>query len=266
MKFLSVAAAFLYTVSAQTAEEEALIVGGTPTEPGRYPWMVGMLNSQTSSPYCGATLVAPNLVMSAAHCPEPRVVQIGCHQVGASDCEYIGVASSEIPPIYKSRPVPDYDFRMIRLTGNSKNTPIASVADARWAEGPTGLAVGSPITTIGFGTTSSGGSVSRRLLEVTVDYVADAVCDDAYDGRITESMICGGVNGGGKDACQGDSGGPLIVKCPNGEDTLIGVVSWGYGCADARYPGVYGRMDNSDSIGFTSSFNFASKDPTNPCA
>lgn len=265
MKFLSVAAAFLYAVSAQETADEALIVGGVPTEPGRYPWMVGMLNSQRSSPYCGATLVAADVVMSAAHCPEPNVVQIGCHEVGSSDCEYVNVKSSVIPRDYISRPVPIRDFRIIYLETSSRNTPIKSVADSSWSS----LRVGSDITTIGFGTTSAGGSVSRRLLETTVQYVSNDECEEAYakaGAPIDDSMICGAVNGGGKDACQGDSGGPLIIKCDNGKDTLIGVVSWGIGCADADFPGVYGRMDHSDKIGFTSGLNLAANTVGNPCA
>ena len=55
-------------------------------------------------------------------------------------------------------------------------------------------------------------------------------------------MICAGYQGvGGKDACQGDSGGPLIGNS-NGNPVLVGVVSWGKGCGEKQYPGVYTRV------------------------
>lgn len=64
-------------------------------------------------------------------------------------------------------------------------------------------------------------------------------CAKAYKniGTITDRMICAGFDKGGKDACQGDSGGPLVTN-----NVLVGVVSWGYGCAVPNFPGVYSRV------------------------
>ena len=94
---------------------------------------------------------------------------------------------------------------------------------------------GTMCTVTGWGTTSEGGSLARVLQKVDVPIVSWENCALAYVGNIiADFMLCAGPDQGGKDACQGDSGGPLM--CGN---QLSGVVSWGYGCAEPGYPGVY---------------------------
>ena len=87
-----------------------------------------------------------------------------------------------------------------------------------------------------------GGFATDTLQWVKVPAIKNSECNSHYGGQITDAMICAGYPGeGGKDACQGDSGGPFV--CRNGTKSVIaGVVSWGYGCADPDYPGVYARV------------------------
>merc|ERR1712098_410095 len=94
---------------------------------------------------------------------------------------------------------------------------------------------GTMCTVTGWGTTTEGGSLGRVLQKVDVPVVSDADCRDAYGvNDVYDSMICAGLPQGGKDSCQGDSGGPFM--CGNQPS---GIVSWGYGCAEPGYPGVY---------------------------
>ena len=87
-----------------------------------------------------------------------------------------------------------------------------------------------------------GGSATNNLQYVRVPAITNSACNSSYGGSITDSMLCAGYPGvGGKDACQGDSGGPFVCN-NNGNAVIAGVVSWGYGCADANYPGVYSRV------------------------
>uniref|UniRef100_A0A1B8XYU5 Peptidase S1 domain-containing protein n=1 Tax=Xenopus tropicalis TaxID=8364 RepID=A0A1B8XYU5_XENTR len=95
----------------------------------------------------------------------------------------------------------------------------------------------------GWGNTLSSGSNYPDLLQcLYAPILTDAQCNNAYPGEITNNMICLGFLEGGKDSCQGDSGGPVVC---NGQ--LQGVVSWGYGCAQRNYPGVYTKVCNYNS-------------------
>ena len=73
------------------------------------------------------------------------------------------------------------------------------------------------------------------MFQITLPIVSDEDCRVGYGvDLIADSMICAGLDQGGKDACQGDSGGPLSCGAE-----LSGLISWGYGCGEPQYPGVY---------------------------
>lgn len=100
---------------------------------------------------------------------------------------------------------------------------------------------GSRTIIAGWGRTSERANPSPVLQVVTVPiWSRDQCLASAYGAKkITPNMICGGYYEGGKDACQGDSGGPLQFQGPTGSMEVIGITSWGRGCARPNLPGVY---------------------------
>ncbi|KXJ75125.1 hypothetical protein RP20_CCG012291 [Aedes albopictus] len=98
----------------------------------------------------------------------------------------------------------------------------------------------------GWGTLKEDGKPSCILQEVEVPVISNDVCSSETNytsSMITDNMMCAGYLGvGKKDSCQGDSGGPLVAERPDKRYELIGVVSWGNGCARPYYPGVYTRV------------------------
>jgi secreted trypsin-like serine protease len=106
-------------------------------------------------------------------------------------------------------------------------------------------AAGSTVRTIGFGTTSESGKLSQVLQQVDIRVVDQAKCRATFASThdtIADSMLC--AIDSNKDACQGDSGSPLLQL----DGTLVGLVSWGIGCARGPYPGVYTRMSSHTSF------------------
>jgi secreted trypsin-like serine protease len=100
----------------------------------------------------------------------------------------------------------------------------------------------------GWGAIQFNGPSSSTLRQVQVPIVADAVCQEKYKGfksvHVDDSNICAGFQNGGKDACQGDSGGPLMQPVRDNKYAIVGVVSFGFRCAEPGYPGVYSRVTN----------------------
>jgi len=222
------------------------IVGGSPAEENEYPWQVGLISSQSSStPFCGGTLISDREVLTARHCTDganPAYVLLGEHDLRKNDGEQkFRVCSVVNHPNYNAGTV-DYDFAILRLC--DKVTFSDDISPACLPNSGTNYDSRSAVVS-GWGTLSSGGSTPTVLHEVTVNTMSNAQCTGSttdYSSRdITARMMC--ASAPGKDACQGDSGGPLVTQ-ESGSYSVIGVVSWGFGCADARAPGVYARVTN----------------------
>jgi secreted trypsin-like serine protease len=104
---------------------------------------------------------------------------------------------------------------------------------------------GTYLTVSGWGVTEPRGQQPEtRLQKVEVPFVATARCNapQGHAGAVTDQMLCAGEAAGGKDACGWDSGGPLALIRPGRPPLLVGIVSWGEGCAEAGKAGVYGRV------------------------
>lgn len=219
------------------------IVGGVEAEKGELPFQVS-LQSASGSHFCGGSLIKPNWVATAAHCVQGSAnmkIVLGLYnQKDLAGTEVFRAKKIVAHPQY-NRSTLDYDYALIQLDHDSSFRPIdLNRVEIDIAATPTN------VWTSGWGTTSEGSFALPNILnKVEIPLVTKEACNSstAYNGDITDHMICAGLPEGGKDSCQGDSGGPLFVKQTSGDFTLIGIVSWGEGCARPNKFGVYSKVN-----------------------
>lgn len=225
-----------------TAQE---IVGGTNTTIGANPWQVSL---QTSSGFhfCGGSILNANWILTAQHCVNdggtistPARIEAGSTTISGSG-QVRSVAQVVVYPGYVDASK-GKDVALLRLStpldlsgANAKAIPILGATETSY----TNPGIVGRVT--GWGTLSSGGSSPDTLQTVDVNILSNSSAQSSYPSEtITADQLAAAAPG--KDSCQGDSGGPFTVM-KGSTRVLAGVVSWGYGCADSRYPGMYARV------------------------
>lgn len=192
---------------------------------------------------CGGSLIAYNKVLTAAHCqldPSKTSLRIGATKKGGGS-RYDIVRSFDHELYHRGKTgTPVNDVKIVEFYNEDRtlaehvvqlNTDPATPFDKL------------TVNVSGYGHTRSGGTAADRLLTVAVPVVPSAQCQRTYLDASKEINLCAGKQG--SDSCQGDSGGPLWMRAKYGNKTkivLLGVVSYGYGCAEANNPGVYSRV------------------------
>ncbi|XP_076766701.1 trypsin-1 [Xylocopa sonorina] len=225
---------------------EKRIVGGVETQVNQYPWMALMMYRGRF--YCGGSVINSHYVLTASHCVDrfdPNLLSVRILEHDRNSTTEAETQMFKVEKVIKHSGYStlnyNNDIALVKLKDGirfeGKMRPVCLPERAKTFAGVDGIVTG-------WGAIKESGPISQTLQEVTVPILTNAECRATkYPARrITDNMLCAGYQEGGKDSCQGDSGGPLHVVRDNTYD-IVGVVSWGEGCAKPGYPGVYSRVN-----------------------
>jgi secreted trypsin-like serine protease len=217
---------------------QSRIVGGTVATPGRYLWTVS-LQLNGLGHFCGGTLVSSQWVVTAGHCCKGQTIDsvvLGVQNLDSADKVTRKAKRLIVHPSYNPMTMTN-DICLVQLSAAVSDVPTIQLGSVR-------NPVGTMAECVGWGTTrfDHNAPVQTIMRQVKLPLVSYTTCTakGSYTPvTVHTSNLCAGYAAGGKDSCQGDSGGPLFVPGSDDlADVLIGVVSWGDGCAKKKKYGV----------------------------
>ncbi|XP_055272418.1 plasma kallikrein isoform X3 [Moschus berezovskii] len=224
------------------------IVGGRDASWGEWPWQVSLqVKLRAQSHLCGGSIIGRQWVLTAAHCFDGLLLSNIWRIYGGilnlseitTETSFSQIKEIIVHPNYKISEG-SHDIALIKLEAPLNFTDLQKAICLPSKDDPKPVYTDCWIT--GWGFTEEKGKIKNTLQKANIPLISNEECQKSYrDYTITKQMICAGYKEGGKDACKGDSGGPLVCQH---EETwqLVGITSWGEGCARREQPGVYTKV------------------------
>ncbi|XP_014358960.2 trypsin-7-like [Papilio machaon] len=209
------------------------IVGGAEVDIDLYPYHAAYGTN------CGGAIIDKKWVITAGHCGIKSYIRVGSKYLNKG--RKVQVKHNYIHPLWsaKNKDHPfDYDFQLLELDEHLKfDENVQPIKIGRIED----MVVGKLVAVSGWGNTEENGPYAPTLRAVRVPIISKDQCQSVpfpyFRGSLTPRMFCAGFPEGKMDACQGDSGGPAVSN-----ERLLGMVSFGYGCATPGSYGVYSKV------------------------
>ncbi|KAF4520557.1 hypothetical protein B566_EDAN008756 [Ephemera danica] len=242
------------------------IVGGVQASPGEYPSQLSLQYNEVHR--CGASIISEHFALTTAYCvcveecfdqvkpkdPPENFKTIfklisGTNDLQSTDRVIHDIKSIAIKETYVGEANSwANDIAVIEVEVRS-NFDSSLFIDLH--KGPPGTGIESPETAVkivGWGSETEGGPMSDILLEADLAVHDFTTCNERYvefGATLQDNLhICAAAVDGKRGSCEGDNGGPLLYMDEAAGPVVVGLMSWGLGCARPGYPAVYARTSS----------------------